>query len=80
MNRKSYLLSLLFAVTVVLFTTSCSSKLTPLSQSNFNVTPTPLETVGKQIPVTVNGTFPENGFKKMQRLPLLPYLSSATAK
>jgi len=74
MNRKSYLLSLLFAVTVVLFTTSCSSKLTPLSQSNFNVTPTPLETVGKQIPVTVNGTFPEKWFQKNATVTITPVL------
>ncbi|MEN6588218.1 MAG: hypothetical protein ABFC30_00935, partial [Proteiniphilum sp.] len=74
MNRKSYLLSLLFAITVVLFTTSCSNKLTPLSQSNFNVTPTPLETVGNQIPVTVNGTFPEKWFHKNATVTITPIL------
>ena len=51
-------------VGVALLATSCSSKLKPLSQNNFNVTPSPLETVGNQIPVTVNGTFPENWFNK----------------
>jgi tetratricopeptide (TPR) repeat protein len=74
MNRKSYLLSLLFAITVVLFATSCSSKLTPLSQSNFNVTPNPLETVGNQIPVTVNGTFPEKWFHKNATVTITPIL------
>ena len=74
MNRKYHLLSLLFAVAVVLFTTSCSSKLTPLSQSNFNVTPTPLETVGNQIPVTVNGTFPEKWFHKNATVTITPVL------
>ncbi|HBG57357.1 MAG TPA: hypothetical protein DDX07_05010, partial [Porphyromonadaceae bacterium] len=74
MNRKSRLLSFLFAAAVVLFTTSCSSKLKPLSQNNFNVTPTPLETVGNQIPVTVNGTFPEKWFHKNATLTVTPIL------
>lgn len=74
MNRKSNLLSLLLAVTVVLFATSCSSKLKPLSQSNFNVNPSPLETVGKQVPVTVNGTFPEKWFNKKATLTITPVL------
>ncbi len=74
MNRKSHLLSLLFAVTAVLFTTSCSSKLTPLSQSNFNVTPSPLETVGNQVPVTINGTFPEKWFHKNGIVTISPVL------
>jgi tetratricopeptide (TPR) repeat protein len=74
MNRKSNLLSLLFALTVVLFATSCSSKLKPLSQSNFNVTPSPMETVGNQIPVTVNGTFPEKWFHKNAIVTITPIL------
>ena len=74
MNRKSNLLSLLFALTVVLFATSCSSKLKPLSQSNFNVTPSPMETVGNQIPVTVSGTFPEKWFHKNAIVTITPIL------
>lgn len=74
MNRKSNLLSLLLAITVVLFATSCSSKLKPLSQSNFNVTPSPLETVGNKIPVTINGTFPEKWFHKNATLTVTPVL------
>ncbi|MCE5206493.1 MAG: tetratricopeptide repeat protein [Porphyromonadaceae bacterium] len=74
MNRKSNLLSLLIVVSVVLFATSCSSKLKPLSQNNFNVTPSPLETVGNQIPVTVNGTFPEKWFHKNATLTITPVL------
>lgn len=74
MNRKSNLFSLLFAMTVVLFATSCSSKLKPLSQSNFNVTPSPMETVGNQIPVTVNGTFPEKWFHKNAIVTITPVL------
>lgn len=74
MNRKSNLLSLLIAVSAVLFATSCSSKLKPLSQNNFNVTPSPLETVGNQIPVTVNGTFPEKWFHKNATVTITPVL------
>lgn len=74
MNRKSNVLSLLLAVTVVLLATSCSSKLKPLSQSNFNVNPSPLETVGNQVPVTVNGTFPEKWFNKKATLTITPVL------
>ena len=41
----------------VLVLTSCS-KLGKLGADNFNVTPTPLEAVGGQVPATINGTFP----------------------
>ena len=74
MNRKSNLLSLLIVVSAVLFATSCSSKLKPLSQNNFNVTPSPLETVGNQVPVTVNGTFPEKWFHKNATVTITPVL------
>lgn len=80
MNRKSYFLSLVFVCFVVLFTTSCSSKLKPLSQSGFNVTPSPLETVGNQIPVTVNGTFPEKWFHKNATVTITPVLKYAGNK
>ena len=62
MNRKLFNVSLALATAIVLFATSCSSSLKPLSQSNFKVTPSPLETVGMEVPVTVNGTFPEKWF------------------
>lgn len=74
MNWKSNLLSLLIVVSAILFATSCSSKLKPLSQDNFNVTPSPLETVGNQIPITVNGTFPENWFHKNAIVTITPVL------
>ena len=74
MKRKSYLLTLILVLGVVLFTTSCSSKLKPLSQNNFNVTPSPLETVGNQVPVTVNGTFPEKWFHKNGIVTITPIL------
>jgi tetratricopeptide (TPR) repeat protein len=74
MKRKSYFWTLMLVLGVALFTTSCSSKLKPLSQNNFNVTPSPLETVGNQVPVTVNGTFPEKWFHKNGIVTITPIL------
>jgi Tetratricopeptide repeat. len=74
MKRKSHFLSLMLVLTVALFATSCSSKLKPLTQNNFNVTPSPLETVGNQIPVTINGTFPEKWFQKNATVTITPIL------
>ncbi len=74
MKRISRLLSLVLVLSVALFATSCSSKLKPLSPNNFNVTPSPLETVGKQVPVTINGTFPEKWFNKNAVVTITPVL------
>lgn len=74
MKKKSFYLSFLLMIGVALFTTSCSSKLKPLSQNNFNVTPSPMETVGNQVPVTINGTFPEKWFHKNGIVTITPIL------
>lgn len=74
MKRKSPILSLLLVIGVALLATSCSSKLKPLTQNNFNVTPSPLETVGNQIPVTIDGTFPEKWFHKNAIVTITPVL------
>lgn len=74
MKRKSRYVSLMLVLAVALFATSCSSKLKPLSQNNFNVTPSPMETVGNQVPVTVNGTFPEKWFPKNATVTVTPIL------
>ncbi|QRX63840.1 tetratricopeptide repeat protein [Dysgonomonadaceae bacterium zrk40] len=74
MKKKSFYLSFLLMMGVALFTTSCSSKLKPLSQNNFNVTPSPMETVGNQVPVTINGTFPEKWFHKNGIVTITPIL------
>ena len=74
MKRISRLLSLVLLLGVALFATSCSSKLKPLSQNNFNVTPSPLETVGNQVPVTINTTFPEKWFNKNAIVTITPVL------
>ena len=64
---------------LVVFTTSCGN-LKPLSQSNFKATPSPLETVGNDVPVTVNGTFPEKWFKKNATVKVTPVLKYAGSK
>lgn len=60
-------------VSGAVFATSCGN-LKPLSQSNFRATPSPLETVGSDVPVTVNGTFPEKWFKKKATVKVTPVL------
>ncbi len=74
MKKISRLLSLLMVIGVAIFATSCSSKLKPLTQNNFNVTPSPLETVGNQIPVTVSGVFPAKWFNKNAIVTITPVL------
>ncbi len=67
-------MTLLLIVGVAIFSTSCSNKLKPLNQNNFNVTPSPIETVGNKIPVTINGTFPEKWFHKNAIVTITPVL------
>ncbi|MBQ7684928.1 MAG: hypothetical protein IJT48_10605, partial [Bacteroidaceae bacterium] len=52
-------------------------KLGNLSADNFKVTPTPLEAVGGQVPVTINGTFPEKYMKKKAVVTVTPVLKYA---
>lgn len=80
MKLKSSILALLLIVGITILSTSCSSKLTPLTQRNFNVTPSPLETVGNQVPVTINGTFPEKWFNKNATVTITPILKYATGE
>jgi len=74
MKRISRLFSIMLVLGVAIFASSCSSKLKPLSQNNFNVTPSPMETVGNQVPVTINGTFPEKWFNKNAIVTVTPVL------
>lgn len=53
--------------------TSCS-KLGDLSADNFTVTPSPLEAVGNEVPVTINGRFPEKWMKKKAVVAVTPVL------
>ncbi len=74
MKKRSYLFPLMLLLGMVFFTTSCSNKLKPLDSNNFKVTPSPIETVGNQIPVTINGTFPEKWFNKNAIVTITPVL------
>ena len=69
--KRNHLL-VLSAVAVAL--TSCSGKLGELSADNFTVTPNPLEAQQGQVPVTINGTFPEKYMKKKAVVTVTPQL------
>ena len=55
--------NLTLALAGTLMLTSCG-KLGELTADNFTVTPSPMEMVGGQVPVTINGRFPEKYMKK----------------
>lgn len=61
----------------LLVLTSCSGKLGALSADNFNVTPNPMETQGGNVPVTINGNFPEKYMKKKAVVTVTPELRAA---
>lgn len=73
MNSKFFLTAAL-AATVAL--SSCN-KLGELSADNFTVTPSPLEAVAGQVPVTINGRFPEKYMKKKAIVTVTPVLRYA---
>lgn len=58
-------------------TLSSCGKLGNLSADNFTVTPSPLEAVGGQVPVTINGRFPEKYMKKKAVVTVTPVLRYA---
>lgn len=69
-----YLLTSLTVLLAVLTTTSCSTKLDPLSSNLFTADPSPLELVGTKVPVTVNGRFPAKWFDKKVTVVVTPVL------
>lgn len=69
MKKLSFLLSLL----VILFC-SCSSKMREIPADYFTVTPSVLEVVGTEIPVTIDGKFPAKFFNKKSVLVITPVL------
>lgn len=71
MIKKLYLPLLL---TVVVALSSCSSKMGELSSDYFTTTPQVLEAVGGQVPVTINGKFPEKYFNKKAVVEVTPVL------
>ena len=52
----------------------------PLSADNFTVTPKPLETMGGQVPATINGAFPEKYMKKNAVVKVIPELRYANGQ
>jgi len=66
----SYALLVLASVII----TSCGGKLTPLSNSLFNATPSPMEVVGTKVPVTITGQFPEKWFNKNAVVTITPVI------
>ena len=60
--------------------TSCNGKLGALSADNFTVTPSPLETVGNDVPTTINGRFPQKYMKKKAVVTVIPELRYAGGK
>ena len=74
--QKNNLL-LLSAASMMLLSTSCSSKLGALSADNFKVVPDPLEAHSGQVPATINGMFPEKYMKKKAVVTVTPELRYA---
>ncbi len=76
MRKYSFLSLSLFSLIAL---SSCS-KLGPLSADNFTVEPNPLETVGGQVPATVNGVFPVKYMKPKAVVTVTPELRYADGK
>ena len=66
--------NLFFLSVAVIALTSCSGKLGTLSADNFTVNPNPLETQEGNVPVTINGTFPEKFMAKKAVVTVTPEL------
>ena len=71
MTRKLYL-PVMMALIVAL--SSCGSKMGSLSSDYFTTTPVVLEAVGGEVPVTINGKFPEKYFNKKAIVEVTPVL------
>ncbi|NDV57570.1 tetratricopeptide repeat protein [Bacteroides sp. 519] len=61
-------------VTVIVAMSSCSSKMGELPSDYFTTTPQVLEAIGGQVPVTINGKFPEKYFNKKAVVEVTPVL------
>ena len=70
--------NLLLLPAAALLLASCSGKLGALSADNFNVTPNPLETQEGEVPMTINGMFPEKYMKKKAVVTVTPELRYGT--
>ena len=74
MNNKVLYLALGVAL---LGTTSCSKKLGEFQSNYFNTTPTPLETVGQNVPATITGNIPAKFMVKNAKVTATPVLEYA---
>ena len=70
--RNHFVLTL--SVCSIVALSSCSSKLGKLSADNFTVDPNPLETLGGQVPATINGNFPVKYMKPKAVVTVIPEL------
>ena len=61
---KNVITTAVLSVAVLAITSSCSSKLRPLTADQVKAEPQPLEVVGGKVPVTVHLTFPAKWFPK----------------
>ena len=75
---RNYSILSLSLISLVAFS-SCS-KLGPLSADNFTVEPNPLETLGGEVPATVNGVFPVKYMKPKAVVTVTPELRYANGK
>ncbi len=71
MTKKLYLPLLM--VLAIAFS-SCSKKMGEISSDYFTTSPQVLEAIGGQVPVTINGKFPEKYFKKKAVVEVTPVL------
>ena len=78
MLRKNFVL--IASAVGLMAMTSCSGKLGALSADNFNVVPNPMETEAGQVPVTINGKFPEKYMKKKAVVSVVPEIRTATGE
>lgn len=67
-------LSALLSMVAILLLVSCSSKMKGLQAEYFTVTPNLLEVVGTEVPVTIDGRFPQEFFNKKSVLTITPVL------
>ena len=74
MNSKVLYLALGVAL---MGTTSCSKKLGEFQSNYFNTTPTPLETVGQNVPATITGNLPAKFMVKNAKVTATPVLEFA---
>lgn len=64
----------MLACVAVVALSSCSSKMGAMKSEYFTVTPSVLEVVGSEVPVTVDGKFPAKVFNKKSVLTVTPVL------